>query len=192
MKVLIVVPSNGLHHAAFTMSLVGLVVDALMKGIYCKPVSAESACVTINRENGVATAKANGFTHVLFLDSDMNFPLDTVGRLAKRNVDVVGCLYSSRIPPYRVLGILADPKARGFVEATELPGGCVLVKMDVFDRLERPFFRMPVLPNKETQGEDYYFSESLRKAGIKIWADTDLSKELIHYGMVECKLPEDF
>jgi hypothetical protein len=204
-KVAVCLSSNGTVHAAFAVNLVSIIVNALAKSIPCAPISAESALNMVNRENAVSVARANGFSHVLFLDSDMTFPPDIVECLLSQKVDIVGLQYVRRFPPYQILGTLADSNSRGFVEAIDLPAGCLLVKLSVFDKLTAPYFRCVALENKDsipgmdltgfefpgTMDEGYYFCRSARKVGFKVWTHTEVSKEVVHYGMIECRIPEE-
>jgi len=58
--------------------------------------------------------------------------------------------------------------------------GCMLIDRDVFIELERqglrPFFKTLISDNglKWKMGEDFYFCDSLRKAGISLYLDTTI------------------
>ena len=61
-------------------------------------------------------------------------------------------------------------------------------KMSVFEKMKRPYFRFidkeesDELPEGQTLGEDYYFCNKMREAGIRMWCDIDLSYQVGHVG----------
>ena len=50
--------------------------------------------------------------------------------------------------------------------------GCALIKADVFKRLTYPYYGWVNYPDGQVLGEDLYFCEECRKAGIPIYTDT--------------------
>lgn len=131
-----------------------------------------------------------GVSHTLWLDSDMGFPKDTLHRLLAHDLDVVGVNARERRPPYRFVveetpmqRLVTDKTTKGVVEVHRMGLAVALVKTSVFHRLDWPFFDFEVLPEKQTfRGEDYYFCEKARKAGVKFHVDHDLSREVAHIG----------
>jgi hypothetical protein len=72
----------------------------------------------------------------------------------------------------------------GVVEALELPAGCLLINVAALRKLSWPWFRFDYGPEPGQRiGEDIWFCRKAREAGMKIWADMDLSKELGHVGV---------
>ena len=62
--------------------------------------------------------------------------------------------------------------------------GAVLIRMDVFSRLDRPWFDTPY--NGQTHlGEDVYFCQQANKADMTIWVDHDLSQHVRHHSLIE-------
>jgi hypothetical protein len=126
-----------------------------------------------------------GFTHLLFMDTDMTFPQDTIRKLVLHDKDVVSGLYFERYAPYRPMVrkrlddgySLADFTQAPLIEVDALGAGCMLIKMDVFDKLEKPYFEYRLTKSgvKETfLSEDIVFCERVREAGIKIFCDTTI------------------
>lgn len=190
-------------HADFAVSLVVL---TLSSRINITLIPAESALNMHNREAATKQARSDDCTHVLFLDSDMTFPADTIARLLAHDKDIVGCTYARRIHPHTALGRLMDVHDGKLQEAIELPSGCLMIRTDVFDKLEAPYFRCQPYPTLDplpeamagfdvtgyeapgTMSEDYYFCQAARRAGFKVWADMEMSKELTHIGMAHHRL----
>ena len=118
-------------------------------------------------------------THLLFLDSDMIFPPDTLHRLLRHNLPIVGANYPRRIFPHLPTAHYGGPDAQGGVVWSEnktgvervkhVGFGCVLMDMRLVDAIDPPYFVFA--PDGEhgltTRGEDVYFCEKLlRDAGI--------------------------
>jgi hypothetical protein len=82
------------------------------------------------------------------------------------------------------------PGADGLVEMQRLPTGCLLIRMAVFERLTKPYFRFLVDEEAGTLlGEDYAFCDTARLLGYRLWADFSLSQEIGHIGQTVCRLP---
>ena len=61
--------------------------------------------------------------------------------------------------------------------------GCMLMKMKVFDNLQKPYFEFTY--KEDTQdffGEDFNLQKKLRVENYKIYIDTLLSKDIKHIG----------
>lgn len=145
-------------------------------------------------------AVMKGADYVLWLDSDMRFPPDTLWRLLEHNEPIVGVNYSNRGLPPNFVAISKTGIEDGVVEKcptleestglepVEAIGfGALLVRTDVFralgDPQEEPWFFYEWLPNLGQQvGEDVWFAERVREAGYEILVDHDLSKDCGHIG----------
>ena len=61
------------------------------------------------------------------------------------------------------------------IEVGYVGAGCLLIHKSVFTMLQFPWFRWELdVSNPNGKSEDFYFCEKVRKAGMKIWADTSL------------------
>ena len=126
-------------------------------------------------------------THILFLDSDMSFPIDTLHRLAHHQKDIVGATYVKRYPPHETLGrplqendLLGTP---GLVKMCDIPLGVCLIKLSVFNTLRFPYFRYIKTDDAATTiSEDTYFCLNAREAGFDVWCDYHLTKSIGHVG----------
>lgn len=149
----------------------------------------QSSIVAHARNNLVRAAKSMNATWLLFIDSDMTFPRDAAARLLAHGKDIVGCAYKRRTPPYDTMGQpIEDEKvelAEGLHEMRALGFGMILVKMSVFDRLVKPWFRHPFAEGDEdAEGEDRDFCNRAREVGYQIWCDVQLSQDIGHIGQV--------
>lgn len=135
-----------------------------------------------------------GAEWLLFLDSDMTFPRETLQRLMSWNKDIVCASYVKKKPPYLTVGTLADRvgdgksktvevEANGLYEMKEIGLGVCLVKMEVFKALPKPWFHYEYRPDSNVMtGEDILWCHKVRKLGYKIWIDAALSMHVGHIG----------
>ncbi len=182
-RVAICIPSGDELKADFAMSLAGMVSVTKTKIGLC---NAKSSIVAIGRNLLVGQAQEIKATHMLFLDSDMVFPVNTLDRLLSHKKDIVGCVYSRRVPPIFTMGSTRDGKTvhinSGLHSMAMIPTGCLLIKMSVFDKLDKPYFKGRIDDNGTIIGEDVEFCEQVIKAGYDIWCDVELSPQIGHIG----------
>lgn len=139
---------------------------------------------------------AADYTHILWLDTDMRFPPDTLLRLLDRGQRIVAANYVERRPPFRPTAfpdlkasmnrLFSTPTDTGLEEIQAVGFGVVLTALDVYRQLPRPWFCMGW--DKRTQefvGEDVFFCETARRNGEHIWLDHDLSQQIAHIGTME-------
>lgn len=203
------VPSGEHWHKRFGQSL------AVMMTHLCQmilPRGPESWVALMNeggsilpqlRHKIVLEALDRDATHLLFLDSDQSFPPDIFTRLYRRNVDVVACNVAVKCfpshPTARQKGggpngieVFTTEHSRGLEKVWRVGTGVMLVKMDVFRRIQPPWFMNEYLPFEiEGQtvwnygGEDWYFCKLLEQAKIPIFIDHEASWLVGHHGSIE-------
>lgn len=133
----------------------------------------------------VEEARRNNCTHICFIDDDMAFKPDTLDLLLKHDVDVVSGLYFSRSFPHQPLifdsfdeeghaffHYLDDSKSSGLIPIAAAGLGFCLIKLSVFDKLIKPYFRLGEL-DPEQWCDDIGFFFRLNKLGIKCYCDLD-------------------
>lgn len=139
---------------------------------------------------------------VLWLDSDMRFPRDTLVRLINHQQPVVGINYAKRQVPTEYVAIKKIPTERlatteestGLEEVEAVGFGALLLRGDVLEALPelsegRPWFGMTWLPEIHGwMGEDVSFCTLVRELGYRILVDHDLSKQCAHTGSFEYRL----
>lgn len=184
-KIAILVPSMTMVHADFAVSLASVM--AYTAGHTKHEVilmNERGALVTVARNSLVRKALAHDVDAMLFLDSDMTFPADTLARLWKRG-PIYGATYNKRAAPYTTLGVFPKapvPGQTGFLPATMIPAGCMMVRSIVFKELPAPWFRetyedeyrSPDNPDGVV-GEDVNFCRDATAAGFEIECDLDLT-----------------
>lgn len=190
-KLAIGIPSGDMVHTDFAMSLTSMIAFTLMN---CKDleivgvINEKTSLVHKSRNSIVRQAEALGANKLLFLDSDMAFPIDLIKELLYSGEKIIGCDYMRRRPPYHSLAKDKDGKPfpidmQGVREAKEIGTGCLLIDMSVFAKLSKPYFDTEYDPaSDDFISEDYKFCAKARLAGYQIWCDLDLSNIIGHCG----------
>jgi len=191
MRIVVGVPSFDMVHADFAMSLAVLARRTAEHELFF--VNAKNSLVAEARNRIVAAACEVEAGAILFLDSDLVFPPDTLARLLAHHLPVVCATYARRTPPHNALGAMLEgdfssqpgPLAR----MKRVPTGCLLVALPVLAQLPDPVFRTGIDPETAAiVGEDYVLSDALRARGTELWCDLALSRELRHLGQVAWRL----
>lgn len=200
-RVAVGVPSSITWFAEFGVDLVNLVASfthqrvAGYKSQELRVVNVRSSILPRNRLDIIKAAKRMHATHVLFLDADHTFPKDTIHQLAAHGKMVVAanCVTkqipanptarsSSMIRPQGDL-VYSDPHKHGLEEVWRVGTGVMLINMKVFDKVGNGVWDMKYLPEADDyQGEDWTFCEAVHQAGIPIFVDHDLSRQIGHVG----------
>jgi hypothetical protein len=150
-------------------------------------ISARAAILSKMHEMMVESILKQDVDYILHLDADEVYPKDTPERLIKHidnGKDVVfGLVMSNSMDNHplvydfsgdRIIPKEVTPNS-GLIEAGCVGMGGLMVKPDVYRRLQPPYFIG--LPG--FQGPDVNLCHKCREAGIKIWVDTGL-----HYGHI--------
>lgn len=125
-------------------------------------------------------------THLLFLDADMVFPEDTIDRLLSHDVDIVGGLCFKKGPPFDptlLVGenfkaqILRDYPPEGMIEVCATGTACLLLNLDILEKIPYPWFEFTRLPDGRPVGEDIGFCYKARDAGFKVYVDCSVKTE---------------
>lgn len=142
------------------------------------------------------TAVQSKSTHILFMDTDHAFPKQIAHVLMSRRCDVIAinCVtktipavatardYDAETPAGKPIPICCDV-AVPVRRVWRVGMGVMLIDVDVFRRLEKPWFGQRWDPRiNDDVGEDWYFCEQLEKAGIPIHIDQQLSPLVTHIG----------
>lgn len=138
-------------------------------------------------------------THVLWLDSDMDFPHDLLHRLyihnkpfvgvnyPSRNQDVNGRKFTAAIDDGRI-NVITNDNTTGLEEVDYIGFGAVLISRCVMESIQNINSRFTWFfcgyddQTRQHVGEDWIFCARARSAGYKIYVDHDLSKEIGHVG----------
>ena len=175
-----------------------------------KPMNIRGADPADARNRMVEMAVEHKFDWMWFVDADMKFPPESLLRLMKHDVDIVGADYRLRTPPFPRIGLVVDPidptgqtyktpdwdnePKTGLVERSLLGLGMLLVKREVFEGWGPPWFaRIWDMRNARPDNphgfgtDDAFFLANARHRGFKVWCDLDLSAEVEH--MSEMSVP---
>lgn len=196
-KLLMAIPSGDTWMAAFGVSVAGIVSKFMTYKVLpnvgkqsLEVYNIRTSLLVTSREAIIEEAFKRDCTHILMLDSDMQFPNDSIHRLFKCNRDFVGANYARKcIPSTPVAATLGgdvcytDSNMEGVQEVKHTGLGLCLLRVDAIRDIKPPFFQVGW--NEEMQayvGEDVYFSEKLREHGISTYVDHSLSQLVGHIG----------
>ena len=190
------VPSGDMVHADFMMALIQML-WASQSGARTMVLNFKGSAISFSRNMIVEMALASSVPvdYLMFVDSDMVFPPETLLRLLQSGRPIVGATYARRKEPFEALGRLKatgrDISLGGLHEADALPAGMLLVKMGVFRQVKKPWFVETYDYDKEPwfASEDYGFCAKAKAAGIPMWCDLTLSTAIGHIGQHAVKIP---
>ena len=197
-KVAICIPCRDQVQSTFTYCLVQLIQHCTKINLPTNVFMQTGSLISRQRQELAALALRSEATHILWLDSDMIFPPNVAEILLSHQLDIVACNYSTRSTPlkgvaYTKIGEweswLRHDESQHLCEVEGVGMGCMLTRSNVFSRIPKPWF--VVLWTEEFGdfiGEDFYFCKSLQQAGIKIFIDTVLSRQIKHIGISEFDL----
>ena len=139
-------PSGRTYEATTANCIAALAAYSTRAGVDIFLCNVQTSTITHGRNTTVQLALEHGCDKILWVDSDMKFPPETLIALLKHNKDIVGGTYNRRTPPYQTLGRMKGkmPEAgklrSGLLEAEALPGGMLLVDMKVYKSLGWPWY----------------------------------------------------
>jgi len=190
MKIGICVPARDNVHAGFAKCLANLTANLAKANINYELLINLGSVIPQQRNTLVDNAKAVRCTHIMWIDSDMHFPSNTVVSLLNHNKSIVAATYSTRIKPQRSVAF-TDPfnlnkrleAKTGLHQVWAVGMGCMLVDISVYDMLGKPWYNY-IYNNdtKDLSGEDIFFCKNANDAGYEIYIDADLSNDVAHYG----------
>lgn len=149
-------------------------------------MSTEGYTTAEGRSYCVIQAQKNECSHLLFIDDDMTFPPDTIERLIAHGKDIVGVNSQSRtLPLTTTVALLKDGEhwahdhvppywkmPEELFEVFSVGMGVALIDMNVFDVIEKPWFKFDVHESgKILVGEDAWLCKQAREKGLQVWCD---------------------
>jgi len=134
--------------------------------------------------------------YLLWLDSDMRFPRETIGHLILRDKPIVAANYATRRMPVKPVAMMDNdgeigrvytaPDSEGLQPVDYIGMGVMMVKREVFEKVEAPWFAIPYSTiGNHYIGEDVFFCRKAREAGYEVLVDHDLSHQVKHIGTFE-------
>lgn len=190
MKLMIATPSNRDFKHGYVNGMISLALTLAGSNISCdfRIVKNMSDIVT-GRTLLVEQAISAGFTHILFVDDDMEFSPGAVKLLLERDVDFVGanCLIKGTSTPSARIGrepIYSKGKT-GIEKINKIGMAFTLIKISAFEKIQRPYFESNVLYNQQLNtmtptGEDTFLCLKFHAAGIEMYVDHDAARLVKH------------
>jgi len=168
-------------------------IDTLKKYLDTEMAFQNGVFVHENANKLVELAQEKKASHIFFVEHDIVFGPDVLGKLLDLDKDVVAAPYSGRALPRRPLiyqqadnaeelymmsyDIWPDKPFKCYGVST----GCTLVKMSVFDKIEKPYFSFEYTKEgKMKMSQDIYFSKKVNEAGMECWVDPTI--DVVHIG----------
>ena len=194
-KVSICVPTRDTVHAAFAFDLANLIQHSQLLGLDVTPLFCIGTLIVNQRDQLAHMALEAGSTHVLWLDSDMMFPPDTLQRLLAHDVSMVAGNYVTRQYPHKTVAyrelhdwrsyVVNRGDGQQLIPVAAVGMGCMLTRTDLLQQMSAPLFQTTwIAETQDHMGEDFYFCQQARALGHDIWIDDQLSVELQHLGTV--------
>lgn len=146
----------------------------------CHMIHASSGPIDQMRNLIATKALEKGCTHLIFLDADMTYPIDTIPRLLESGKEIVGALCFKRWPPFTPTIMIGEPESRTFVDdypeglikVSATGTGCLLIDCRVFEEMPYPWFEFKQTENGSPIGEDIHFCDKARALGYSVYVDT--------------------
>lgn len=195
MRLMIAIPCSDVVRYEFAESLSKLQIALSEEGIDYDVRWLAGSLIYSAREDLASAAVEQGFSHILWLDSDMQFNRDLFDILCSVKEPFVTGIYRSRRSPYALCLFTDTERAQRVLklpnEPFEVQGcgfGCVLMETKII-KLVRSKFGCCFLPTKEA-GEDIAFCDRYRNLGGRIIAVPDARANHITYIPLRCDDPQ--
>jgi GT2 family glycosyltransferase len=150
------------------------------------------------REKLAKTALEAGAEAILWIDSDMRFPADTLERLLSHNVEICGVNATTRVEPIKPTALdlemiegnpvfhKVETRGKDYVEEISAVGfGVTLTRRSVFEKMAQPWFDILWTDAGGIIGEDVHFCIKAQDYGVKTYVDHVLSPFIKHIGTKE-------
>lgn len=184
MKTLIAIPTSRDIEIQCAASIIGMEREGRI-GVFCP----QSYSIDASRNLIVEHALEIGYDYIMWIDSDMIIPKNTLIQLLSHDKDIVSGVYAYKLLPtagqgrnavakrfkkdakdtYEDISLSEIRESERLMEIDGVGFGCVLTKVDVFKNIKKPWFRYT-----PTMGEDIYFCRKAQKAGYKVYLDTSI------------------
>ncbi len=189
LKIAIACSTQGTIHTKTAFSIIETI--RLNPSFNFLPIFRYGGYIAENKAKEVETAQNCLCSHIFFVDHDMKFTPNVLAKLLSYDKDIVGAMYNYRYLPKEpmVKYLKEDREWTSKIEESAIKkipdelfevgatgGGMLLVKMSVFDKLEKPYFKM----EQDGEGnrvvtEDSGFYLKAQKLGIKVWCEPNLN-----------------
>jgi hypothetical protein len=199
-KIAICMPTREQMHSRCAFSLYNLGKALSKAGIEHSLFLSPGTLIANQRHELVKAAQEWGATHVMFIDSDIVFKPSHVIELINFNEPIVGAAYSKRIEPVVATAwhsidnwdshVRLHEQTDSHIKVDAMALGFCLIKTEVFDQLDLPWFILGFHDGHYT-GEDIEFFRNCKHNNIPVWLDVKISFEIGHLGLKEFKNAND-
>jgi len=131
-------------------------------------------------------------THILFVDYDVLPRHNTLKKLIEHDKDIISGVYPA-VQKFKISWCLSRDEDFKLMDFQDLPdnpfkvhiacNGMLMVKMEVFDNIEWPYWKTVYSANRTKKGPDVHFFEKAKAAGYDIWVDPKV--KCGHFKMVD-------
>lgn len=188
-RIAICIPARDQMHTGTSFCLYKLAKVLTQLGIDNKLFISPGTLIANQRYELVKSAQEWSATHVMFIDSDIEFEPEHVINLLDFDEDIVGAAYSKRVAPFITTAwaeidnwdsyIKPAEQVDSHIKVAAMGLGFCLIKTPVFKKIEQPWFELGFY-NGQYTGEDIEF---FRKCiSTDIWLDIQTTCELGHFG----------
>ena len=192
MKVAICLPCRDMVNSGFAYDLAGLTAYTQVPLFL---LQSQGTLIVNQRTELIKNALEEDVTHILFIDTDMRFPMSTLERLMAHDKDIVAVNYPTRKFPIQPVAfandqtndrVYTEKDSIGLESVASVGMGIMLIKASIFDKIKLPYFMIGFsAAHQEYTGEDIFFCRKARAAGYEVFIDHDLSKEVKHTGAID-------
>jgi len=177
MKILIAIPTSREIDIQCAASLIGMKRKGRI-GVFAP----QSYAIDASRNLIVEHALEIGYDYILWVDSDMILPKNTLLRLLSHKKDIVSGVYSYKVingenavvkryskteeDTYEDVSLKEIRETKELMLVDGIGFGCVLTKVDIFNKIEQPWFKY-----EKDLGEDIFFCRKAQETGIEIFVD---------------------
>lgn len=195
MKTLIAIPTSRDIEIQCAASIIGMEREGRI-GVFCP----QSYSIDESRNAIVEHALEIGYDYIMWIDSDMILPKDTLLKLLAHDKDIVSGVYRHKLlfgehavakrykedakDTYEDIPLKEIREKEQLMEIDGVGFGCVLTKVDMFRHIKKPWFSF-----SKNMGEDIYFCRKAQKAGYKIFLDTSILCD--HIGTVRFDIKKE-
>jgi hypothetical protein len=190
-RIAVCIPARDQMHTATAFHLYNLAHVLTKLGIDHKAFVSHGTLIANQRHELVCSAKEWGATHVMFIDSDIEFQPEHVIKLLEFDEPIVAAAYSKRVEPIITTAWTkiddwsthVDPlkQTDSHIRVQAIALGFCLIKITVFDQVSLPWFQLG-FHNGEYTGEDIEFFRKCNQEKIPVWMDVQTTLELGHLG----------
>jgi len=198
-RLVVAVPTAGMVNMGFACSLAGMISYTAANAVKTLPECSiqikldvvQSSNWITNREKLCKHAVENNMTHLMFLDDDMVFDPQVLEIMLGRRQSIVctNYLMKTEVPEFVAVSLDGQKRVKTTERSTGIEPvaysgfGVSLFDVDVFRKVEQPWFAPVFIPEKsEYTTEDNPFYRKAREAGYTVYLDHDASKLVSHVG----------